>query len=239
MNLAVVIPALNEAECLPRLIAAIPRLPGDEVDVIVVDNGSTDTTAETARKSGARVVTEPRRGYGFACAAGFGAIDGAEVVVFLDGDYSFDPAEMPGLLAPLREGRADMVLGSRLLREKRASMLPHQHFGNWLTAQIMRQLYGLRLTDLGPYRAVRADLLASLDMREMTFGWPTEMIVKAARRRARIVEMPVSHHPRLAGKSKVSGTLRGSLLASYFILRTTFRYAVRSAPKPLRENDAR
>ncbi|MBI3763642.1 MAG: hypothetical protein HY260_17505 [Chloroflexi bacterium] len=146
---------------------------------------------------------------------------------------------LSGLLAPLREGRADMVLGSRLLGGTRVAMLPHQHFGNWLAAQIVRWLYGLRLTDLGPYRAIRADLLASLDMREMTFGWPTEMIVKAARRRARIVETPVSHHPRLAGKSKISGTVRGSLLAGYFILLTTFRYALGSDLRPLRANDAR
>jgi len=225
MNVAVIIPALNEAECLPRLIAAVPRMPGDWVEVIVVDNGSTDGTAAVAREAGARVVVEPRRGYGFACAAGVRAVDGAETVVFLDGDYSFDPAEMPPLLTPLREGRADMVLGSRLLGDKHAAMLPHQQFGNWLTAQIVRRLYGLCLTDLGPYRAICTDLLTGLDMREMTYGWPTEMIVKAARRRARIVEIPVSYYPRLAGRSKVSGTVRGSLLAGYFILRTTFQYA--------------
>lgn len=228
MNIAVIIPALNEAESLPRLIAAIPRQASDWVDVIVVDNGSTDTTASAAQAAGARVVSEPRRGYGYACSAGVGAAQGVEAIVFLDGDFSFDPAEMPGLLAPLRAGTADLVLGSRLLKQAngaRESMLPHQRFGNRLTASLVRSLYGLQLTDLGPYRAARADLLASLDMREMTFGWPTEMIVKAARRGARIVETPVSHRPRLAGKSKVSGTLKGSILAAYFILRTTFRYA--------------
>ena len=225
MRVTVIIPALNEAECLPRLIAAIPRLPGDPIDVIVVDNGSTDATAEVAQASGARVTVEQRRGYGFACSAGAQAADRAEALVFLDGDYSSDPAEMPALLEPLRADRADLVLGSRLLGNRRAPMLPHQRFGNWLTAVIMRRLYSLRVTDLSPYRAIRADLLMALNMREMTYGYPTEMIVKAARRRSRIIEVPVSHHPRLAGRSKVSGTLRGSVLAAYFILRTTFKYA--------------
>jgi len=225
MNVAVVIPALNEAENLPKLIARIPRHSADRVEVIVVDNGSTDDTAGAARKAGASVVTESRRGYGFACAAGVRAAGFAEAIIFLDGDHSSDPAEMPALLAPLREGAADLVLGSRLLGGKREKMLPHQRFGNWLTARLMRRLYGTQLTDLSPYRAIRADLLAKLDMREMTFGWPTEMMVKAARRGARLVETPVSHHPRLAGKSKVSGTVWGSVLAGYYILRTTFKYA--------------
>jgi glycosyltransferase involved in cell wall biosynthesis len=225
MNVAVVIPALNEAENLPKLIARIPKHPDDTVTVIVVDNGSTDDTAGAARKAGATVVTESRQGYGFACAAGVCAAGSAEAIVFLDGDHSSDPAEMPALLAPLREGVADLVLGSRLLGGKRDEMLPHQRFGNWLTAWLMRRLYGIQLTDLSPYRAIRTELLAKLDMREMTFGWPTEMMVKAARRGARLTEMPVSHHPRLAGKSKVSGTLRGSVLAGYYILRTTLKYA--------------
>ena len=125
----------------------------------------------------------------------------------------------------MRDGRADLVLGSRLLGGKREEMLLHQRFGNWVTAWIMRRLYGVQLTDLSPYRAARTDLLDKLDMQEMTFGWPTEMIVKAARQHAHIVETPVSHHPRLAGKSKVSGTLRGSVLAGFYILRTTFKYA--------------
>lgn len=225
MYTAVIIPALNEAECLPRLIAAIPHLPGDQIDVIVVDNGSTDATASVARDAGAQVASEPRRGYGFACSAGVAATGAVDTFVFLDGDYSSDPAEMPALLEPLRADRADLVLGSRLRGGRQAAMLPHQRFGNWLTAVIMRRLYGLRITDLSPYRAIRADVLAALNMREMTYGYPTEMIVKAARSRARIVEVPVSHHPRLAGRSKVSGTLRGSVLAAYFILRTTFKYA--------------
>jgi len=226
MRIGVIIPALNEAECLPGLLGKVRAMPGDTLEVVVVDNGSTDATAAVARACGARVASEARRGYGYACAAGVRAAPGSEVLVFVDGDGSFDPAEMPALLAPLRGETADLVLGSRLLGGQVRGMLPHQHFGNWLTTRIMRQLYGLPLTDLGPYRAVRADLLARLDMREMTYGWPTEMIVKAAQRRAGLVEVPVTYHARRGGRSKVSGTLAGSALAAYHILRVTLRYGV-------------
>ena len=230
LNLSIVIPAHNEAESLPLVIGDIRRSANvdDHVDIIVVDNGSTDATTRVAQAAGARVVAEPRRGYGYACRAGVHAAraSSAEAIVFLDGDYSFDPAEMPRLIEPLRAHHADLVLGSRFLSGKQSAMLPHQRFGNWLTAWLMRSLYGLRVTDLGPYRAIRAELLAQLDMREMTYGWPTEMMVKAAKRGARIVEAPVSYRPRRAGKSKVSGTLRGSLLAGWFILWTTLKHAI-------------
>ena len=224
MNTTVIIPALNEAGCIGELVAAVLAQPINEV--IVADNGSTDDTAGAARRAGGRVVTEARRGYGYACAAGWAAASReAEALVFLDGDFSFAPAEMPRLLAPLQAGTADLVLGSRALGSiERGSMPTPQRFGNWLVARLMQQLYGLPVTDLGPYRAVRRDLLATLDMREMTYGWPTEMIVKAARRRARIVEAPVSYRSRRSGRSKVSGTLTGTLLAGYVILDTTFRY---------------
>ena len=223
MRTTVIIPALNEAGCIGDLVKAALAQPVSAV--VVVDNGSTDDTAGAARRAGARVVREPRRGYGYACAVGVAAAADADALVFLDGDYSFAPDEMPALLAPLCEGRADLVLGSRPLGHIQPGSMPlPQRFGNWLVARLMRSIYKLPMTDLGPYRAVRRDLLASLDMREMTFGRPTEMIVKAARRGARIVEVPVSYHSRRAGRSKVSGTLRGALLAGCAILGVTFRY---------------
>jgi glycosyltransferase involved in cell wall biosynthesis len=198
------------------------------VEVIVVDNGSTDLTAQEAREAGVKVVCEPRRGYGYACAAGVTEAEQADIVVFLDGDYSFAPSDLPSLLEPIHQGHADLVLGSRVLGHiAPGAMPPHQRFGNWLVARLMNVLYGISITDLGPYRAIRGSLLRQLNMQEMTFGWPTEMIVKAARCGARIVEVPVSYHPRRFGHSKVSGTLRGTILATWFILGVTLRYAWR------------
>jgi glycosyltransferase involved in cell wall biosynthesis len=221
---AVIIPALNEAGNIYRLVLEV--LATAPVQVIVVDNGSTDTTAEEARAAGAQVVYERRRGYGYACAAGVAAAKGADILAFLDGDYSFLPGELPTILAPVLAGEADLVLGSRYRGHiAPGAMPPQQRFGNWLVARLMRILYDLPLTDLGPYRAIRYPLLISLNMQEMTFGWPTEMIVKAAQQQVRIVEVPVSFHNRRAGRSKVSGTLRGTILAGWFILGVTLRYA--------------
>ncbi|MHB8628161.1 MAG: glycosyltransferase family 2 protein [Aggregatilineales bacterium] len=235
MHVAVIIPALNEAGNVTRLIAQLrsvsAHLPDIDVKIVVVDNGSTDGTGDEARKAGAdAVIAEPHRGYGYACAAGVAAVGqlkpAADVIAFLDGDGSFDPAELPRLLAPIAENRADLVLGSRVLGKiERGAMPPHQAFGNRLVSRLMGLLYRLPITDLGPYRAIRRELLLSLHMREMTFGWPTEMIVKAARSHARIVEVPITYCKRWSGRSKVSGTLRGTLLATYFILGTTLRYA--------------
>ena len=180
MVTSVVIPTLNEAGNIARVVAEARAQAVEEV--IVVDNGSSDATAPAAASAGAIVVLEPRRGYGYACAAGSAASHG-DILVYLDGDGSFLAAEMSRLIEPLRAGAADLVLGSRVLGYIAAgAMPPHQRIGNWLAASLMRGLYRVQVTDLGPYRAIRRDLLGALDMREMTFGWPTEMMVKAARR---------------------------------------------------------
>jgi glycosyltransferase involved in cell wall biosynthesis len=222
-SVSAIIPALNEGEVIADLVRDLLGQP--VLEVIVVDNGSTDDTAVRATQAGAHVVSEPRRGYGYACAAGAAAAQG-ELLVFIDGDYSSVPSELPRLLALFERNEADLVLGSRRLGYiAPGAMPPHQRLGNRLTAGLMRLLYRVRVTDLGPYRAIRRDLLQQLAMREMTFGWPTEMMVKAARQRARIAEVPVSWLPRRAGHSKVSGTIKGSVLATYFILGVTLRYA--------------
>jgi glycosyltransferase involved in cell wall biosynthesis len=224
MKVAVIIPALNEAGNIGSLVKEILVQPVDQV--IVVDNCSTDGTGAEAAAAGARVIVQPRSGYGYACAAGAAAADDADALVFIDGDASFLPSEMSQLLAPISDGRADLVLGSRVLGSiEPGSMPPAQAFGNALTAALMRGLYRLPVTDLGPYRAIRRSLLLSLDMQEMTFGWPTEMMVKAARRRAKVLEVPVSYRARRVGESKVSGTVTGSLRAGYRILSVTFRHA--------------
>ena len=233
MDVTIIIPALNEAGNIARLVAEIPRDVADHIKVIAVDNGSTDNTAEVAWQAGAQVISEPRRGYGQACAAGVAAIPTSNmlpsdlVAVFLDGDGSFDPAELPHLLAPITDQKADLVMGSRALGGIEPGAMPaHQRFGNTLVSRLMGLLYSLQITDLGPYRAIRWDTLSQIDMREMTFGWPTEMIVKAARMNAKIVEIPVSYRRRWSGQSKVSGTVRGTLMATYYILGVTLRYSV-------------
>src|SRR4051794_37993164 len=185
---------------------------------------------------GARVIQEPRRGYGRACLTGLAEAKSPDVVVFLDGDYSDRPSELPILLAPIVEGRADITLGSRLKQRRTAGALPwHQAFGNRLAATLIRLLHGLEITDLGPFRAGRADVLRALALEEPTYGWAVEMILKGALAGFRIVEVPVSYHPRI-GKSKISGTLKGTLGAGWFILSLIVRYYFRrrraTAPRP-------
>lgn len=207
----------------------LAEIPADTVSaVIVVDNGSSDDTARVAVRAGAAVVSEPRAGYGYACAAGIRAAaeQGTEVLVFLDADGSFDAGQIPDLLAPIKADLADLVLGSRPSGGmERGAMPSHARFGNWLVAKLMRLIYGLHVTDLGPYRAIRMELLSRLGMQEMTYGWPTEMMVKAACLGARVVEVPVRYRVRRGGRSKVSGTVRGTMLATYYILFVTLRYA--------------
>ena len=226
LKTAVIIPALNEAGNIGPLVRATLAQPVDRV--VVVDNGSTDGTAALAEKAGAQIVGESRRGYGYACAAGTAAAlaTGADILVYMDGDFSSSPAELPSLVTPIRQAQADLVLGSRTLGHiMDGAMPPHQRLGNWLSAYLMSRLYNMSVTDLGPYRAIRADLMRELDMREMTFGWPTEMMVKVAKGNGRILEVPIGWHVRRSGQSKVSGTLRGSILAGYYILGVTLRYS--------------
>jgi glycosyltransferase involved in cell wall biosynthesis len=223
MQVSVILPALNEAESIARVLAEIPRLPG--LEILVVDGGSTDGTLQIAGEAGAHVIREPRRGYGQACYTGVVAAQG-QIVAFLDADGADDPRQLPSLVAPLLRGESEMVLGSRLAGGLPPGAMPwHQQAGNRLAAWMIRRLYGLPLTDLSPFRAVLRSQLLALNMAEMTYGWPTEMIVKAARSGWRVRELPVLYRPRMGGRSKISGTLRGTVFATYHILLTILRYA--------------
>ena len=224
----VIIPAHNEAKAIGLVLAEIPA--GLAEEVIVVDNNSTDDTSTAARAAGATVLHEARPGYGYACLAGmtyaFGKpqYERPDIVVFLDGDHSDYPEQLPELLAPLLSGAADMVIGSRALGvRERGALLPQQRFGNWLASRLLRLRYGGTVTDLGPFRAILAPALLSLNMEDKTYGWTVEMQVKAARLGLRTVEVPVRYRKRI-GTSKVSGTVRGTIGAGYKILWTIFRY---------------
>ena len=226
MRVTVIIPTHNEAGSIEHVLADLPS--GLTTEVIVVDSNSTDGTPGIAANLGARVIQEPRRGYGRACLTGLAAANSPDVVVFLDGDYSDRPAELPILLAPILEGRADITLGSRLSGTRTAGALPwHQAFGNRLAAGLIHLLYGLEITDLGPFRAARADVLRALVLEQTTYGWAVEMILKGALAGYHIVEVPVSYHPRI-GQSKISGTLKGTVGAGWFILSLIVRYYFRN-----------
>jgi glycosyltransferase involved in cell wall biosynthesis len=234
VRVSVVIPTHNEAGAIGLVLTDLPS--NLVTEVIVVDSNSNDGTPEIAARMGARVVHEVRRGYGRACLTGLAAATSPDVVVFLDGDYSDRPSELPLLLAPIAEGRADITLGSRLRERRFARALPwHQAFGNRLAARLIRLLYDVKISDLGPFRAGRADVLNDLALEETTYGWAVEMILKGARAGLRILEVPVSYHPRV-GKSKIGGTLKGTIGAAWFILslivRYRFRRAIAGAPRP-------
>jgi glycosyltransferase involved in cell wall biosynthesis len=225
VRVSVIIPTRNEARAIEHVLA---DLPSDIVtEVIVVDSASNDGTPEIAARMGARVIHEPRRGYGRACLSGVAAANRPDVIVFLDGDYSDRPSELPLILAPITEGHADIVLGTRLHERRSAGALPwHQAFGNRVAASLINLLYGLKISDLGPFRAAHADVLRALALQETTYGWAVEMILKGALAGFRVMEVPVSYHSRI-GKSKISGTLKGTLGAGWFILSLIVRYYFR------------
>lgn len=229
-RLAVVIPALNEEEAIPGLVgdvmavAVLPDLPVTVSAVYVVDNGSTDETANRARAAGAEVVDEPTRGYGRACLSGVLAAADAEIIALMDGDRSDVPAELPLLLEPLLSGEADLVIGSRTMgTHDPGSLTIQQRFGNGLAAVLLRLLYGVRVTDIGPFRVIRRQELLGMNMQEMTYGWSVEMIARAARNGLRVREVPVTYRNRDGGESKVSGNLQASVKAGYRIIGTIFR----------------
>lgn len=224
-TVGVIIPAYNEELSIGLVISDIP---GDLAKTILVcNNGSTDGTAAAARKAGAVVINAPDKGYGNACLAGIAWLEQQpqppDIVVFLDGDYSDFPSEMPLLVRPIEEEGADLVIGSRVLGNRETgALLPHQIFGNNLAVTLLDWLYGYKFTDLGPFRAIRFDRLRRLEMRDRNFGWTVEMQVKAAKQGLNCVEVPVSYRKRV-GTSKVSGTIRGSVMAGYKIIATILR----------------
>jgi glycosyltransferase involved in cell wall biosynthesis len=232
MRVAVVIPARNEAASLPLVLDAIPRHLVDEI--VVVDNASTDGTADAGRAHGATLLREPRRGYGSACLRGLDHLKARrpDVVVFLDADYSDHPEEMALLLGPIERGQADLVIGSRVLgTRERGAILPQARVGNWVATRLMRAFYGGRYTDLGPFRAVRFEALLRLGMADRDFGWTAEMQVKALLAGLRVREVPVSYRRRV-GASKITGTVWGTLRAGSKILWTIGRHRFPGPARP-------
>jgi len=227
-KILVIIPAFNEAESIGKVVGDIPK--GLVEEVVVVNNSSTDATEENARAAGATVIREDQKGYGFACLAGIAYASAKPeserptIIVFIDGDYSDYPDQMGDLIAPIVDDGYDMVIGSRSLgnREKGA-MAPQQVFGNWLATRLMRLFYGVRYTDLGPFRAIRYDRLMALGMKDQTYGWTVEMQLKAAKKKYRTTEVPVHYRKRI-GVSKITGTVKGTIMAGYKIIFTIFKY---------------
>ncbi|MBC7743802.1 MAG: glycosyltransferase family 2 protein [Flavobacterium sp.] len=221
----VLIPAFNEAASIANVIRDIPQNLVKEI--IVIDNGSTDQTAQVVLNAGATLLSEPKKGYGRACLKGIeylkGKVSNWDVIVFLDGDYSDFPQEMPLLIQPILTGNAELVIGSRVSRNRQpGSMLPQQVFGNWLATRLIKAFFNVRFSDLGPFRAIKWEALEKINMQDKTYGWTVEMQVKAAKLNFICSEVPVSYRKRI-GISKVSGTVKGTILAGYKILFTIFK----------------
>jgi glycosyltransferase involved in cell wall biosynthesis len=222
-RIGVVIPAFNEGQSIASVVKDIPSCVDD---IVVVDNGSTDTTVERAKHSGATVLHEMRKGYGFACLKGINHLQEhqTDIIVFLDGDFSDYPEELPNLLRPIVNDGCDLVIGSRMLGDRQpGALLPQAILGNWLASTLIRLFWGQRFTDLGPFRAIRTDALKRLKMSDPTYGWTVEMQIKAAKLKMRCSEVPVRYRKRV-GRSKVTGTLSGTVKASAKILFTIFKY---------------
>ncbi len=221
--ISVVIPALNEEKAIGKVVGDLPEW----IDrIVVVDNGSTDRTAWRARQSGAQVVHEPTGGYGAACQAGIASAGDADIIVFIDGDYSDDPTEMDRVAGPVLEGEADLVIGSRTRgTAEPGSLSPQARWGNALACTLIQLIWRKKYTDLGPFRAIRTDALLRLGMRDPDYGWTVEMQIKALRHDLTVKEVPVRYRKRI-GTSKITGTVRGVLGAGFKILWTIFYYAV-------------
>lgn len=223
-KVSVIIPAFNEESSIGLVLNDLPKETLHEI--IVVDNGSTDDTANVARESGARVVEEKQKGYGSACLRGIAELTQPDIVVFLDGDYSDYPEEIIQLIQPILDGEKDFVLGSRMiLPESRLALLPQARYGNWLAVFLMRIFFNHRYTDLGPFRAIRHESLKSIGMQDQNFGWTVEMQIKAAQKGLRICEIPVRYRERV-GVSKITGTVSGTLKAGTKIIYTIFKYLI-------------
>ncbi|MEM7035370.1 MAG: glycosyltransferase family 2 protein [Bacteroidota bacterium] len=227
-NILVIIPAFNEAESIGKVVGDIPE--GLVQEVVVVNNSSTDATEENAKAAGATVVREDQKGYGFACLRGIAYAkakpegERPDIIVFIDGDYSDYPDQMGDLVKPIIEEDYDMVIGSRSLGQReKGSMAPQQRFGNWLATGLMRLFYRVRYTDLGPFRAIKFDKLLALGMKDQTYGWTVEMQLKAAKKKYKCTEIPV-HYRRRIGVSKITGTVKGTVMAGIKIIYTIFRY---------------
>lgn len=226
MNIIVIIPAYNEEAAIGQVISEIPT--NWVREIVVVDNRSTDQTAIRAQEAGATVVHEALPAYGRACLRGMDYVKSLatppDIIVFLDGDHSDYPEELPDLVRPILEQNYDMVIGSRALGKRESgSMTPQQVFGNWLATFLLRLLYGVQYTDLGPFRAIKWDKLLALDMQDKTYGWTVEMQLKAAKQRLKSTEVAVNYRKRI-GFSKISGTVKGVVLAGYKIITTIFKY---------------